>query len=769
MAPCAIDSVAFLGNHTPRQCGIATFTADLASAVQALSASRQCSVVAMNDTGNHYAYPERVAHQILEENLASYRRAAEYLNQQDFRVLSLQHEYGIFGGASGVHVLTLLRDVSLPIVTTLHTIVAEPSASQRAVMDELCELSERLVVMSKRGAELLSRVHGVPASKIDLIPHGIPTLPDASASKAELGLTGKRVLLTFGLLSPDKGIEYVIDSLVEIVKEHPDVLYIVLGATHPHVKARQGEAYREMLTLRSQRLGLSENVVFRDCFVSHDELVQYLAAADIYVTPYLNAEQITSGTLAYAVGCGKAVVSSPYRYAEELLAEERGVLVPAKDPAALARAINGLLGDAQRKADMEQRAATLGEGMRWPVVGAAYLDSFARAATNYEGRSRTRISDNAPAPTRAALPATNLSHLAALTDDTGLLQHACYAVPRYDEGYCVDDNARALLTLTHIAASRTDGPPFVRRLGMRYLAFVRHALDVETGRFRNFMTYERTWTERFGSEDSHARCLWALGTVIARTPGLGERALAAELFDAALPVVSEFSSPRAWAYTILGIVERANSKRPHVGSEELGAVLALRLLDLYQRSHHGDWLWFEDSVTYCNARMPQALIVAGKWLGHEEMLATGLRSLEWLADAQTTEDGLFAPVGSNGFHVRGGTKAVFDQQPVEACGMVAACLEAYRATGDRQWLRRGRQAFAWFMGKNQLDQPLYDLSTGGCRDGLHEDRPNENQGAESTLSFIMALLDMKHAERSNGLAVPRLTLVSARAAAEVRV
>lgn len=740
----AIRSVTLLGNHLPRRCGIATFTTDLADAL--VAADLECSVVAMNDRGKGYGYPERVRFEIAESDVGSYHRAADFMNVNAADVLSVQHEYGIFGGKAGAHLLTLLREQRMPIVTTLHTILAEPSAEQRAVMDELCSLSERVVVMSAHGAELLGTVHGVPSRKIDLIPHGIPTLPGAVNSKNKLAVQGRPVILTFGLLSRDKGIEYVIDALPAIAKEFPDVVYIVLGATHPHVKESEGEAYRLMLESRGHRLGVDDNLVFHDRFVKESELVQFLAAADIYVTPYLNPEQITSGTLAFAVGSGKSVISTPYRYARELLADGRGVLVPWRDPAAIASEVISLLGDAVKKAELERRAGEFGKTMTWPVVASAYTQTFQRAVVEHRARVKPSFRTNTIARRHAAFPDLNLSHVRAMTDDTGMLQHAAWTVPRYEDGYCLDDNARALILLTLIEEAKEDDAALVRSLATRYLAFVRHARPVEDRRFRNFMSYERAFTEEQGSEDSHGRAIWSLGMVVARCPDPGRRALADDLFRAALRAPSTFTSPRAWAYTLLGLDEYLRVVPGHDGAVALRSSLADRFQDLFRRESSADWPWFEDRLTYANARLPQAMLRTGHAMSRDDLLAVGLRTLEWLRATQRSGTGVFAPVGSDGFFVRGGTKAEFDHQPVEACGMVSACLDAFRITGQRQWLESARSTFDWFLGLNHLEEWVYDTATGGCRDGLHRERRNENQGAEATVSFLTALIELRLSE-----------------------
>ena len=752
-----IKRFAVLGNHLPRHCGIATFTTHIADALAAELPQAEGFVLAVNDAGRRHAYPERVRFEIKESDLASYRRAADFLNVNRVDVLSVQHEYGIFGGKAGAHVLALLSEVRMPIVTTLHTILSEPNDSQREVLDELIRLSDRLIVMSQTGADLLMRVHGVKASQIDLVPHGIPHVPVAGDSKQRLGVDGKTVILTFGLLSPDKGIEHVIDALPEILAVHPDTVYIVLGATHPHVVEREGEAYRLMLEARAQALGVGANMIFHNRFVSQEELVEFLSATDIYITPYLNPEQITSGTLAYAVGAGKAVISTPYVYARELLSEGRGVLVPWRDAGAIAREVITLVSDDDTREAMCARAAAHGRSMSWPAVAHQYAESFTKARAQFLRRRQKQLQAHTLATRPAELPAIDLRHVQAMTDDTGMLQHAAFNTPRYDDGYCIDDNARALLLVSLLAEAGSDDPATLRALAARYLAFVHHAFDRDSGRFRNFLSYSRQWLEPAGSEDSHGRTVWALGACVGRASDPGRHSLAGDLFQSSLPAVTSFTSPRAWAYALLGIEEYLRAFRGDSSIESTRAELANRLLGLLTETSGVDWPWFEDSVTYCNARLPQALILSGSRMKRPDMVEAGLRSLEWLVSMQVSADGHFAAIGSNGFYQRGEAPAAFDQQPVEACGTASACLEAYRVTGEHKWLERGQRAFSWFLGQNHLHLWPYDASTGGCRDGLHRDRMNMNQGAESTLSFLMALHEMHASEHI--MPKPLLSLV----------
>ncbi len=747
----SIRRIAMLGNHLPRQCGIATFTTDLSAAIAGVSSQLDCFVLAMNDVGRHHVYPPRVQFEIAEPDLVSYRRAADFLNVKNVDVLSVQHEYGIFGGKAGSHVLTLLRGLRMPIVTTLHTILEEPDDRQRPLMDELVALSSRVVVMSEEGRAVLRHVHRVPQEKIDVIPHGIPSLPEGDY-RDQLDVAGKSVILTFGLLSPDKGIEYVIDALPDILERHPATIYVVLGATHPHVREKAGETYRLGLVARAARLGVEASVIFHDRFVSDVELAEFLSVADIYVTPYLNMAQSTSGTLAYAVGAGRVVISTPYRHARELLADGRGILVPRADSAAIAREINGVLDDGAKRLALSARASAYGADKHWPAIARAYLESFERATKEHEQHGRasrySRVSRSSP-----ALPEPNFEHLGVLTDQTGILQHCNFSVPKYADGYCLDDNARALLLTALVEDSGTSDPKLVRMLGTRYLAFVSHAFEPKTRRFRNFLSYAREWQEDVGSDDCHGRAMWALGAVIGRSTDPGRQSLAGWLFHAGLPSVVELTSPRAWAYSLLGISEylHAFSGDSHVQTVQRN--LAARLLDLFRRSSSPGWPWFEDRLTYCNARLPQALLVTSRWSDDAEMEAVGVRTLDWLVALQTTDDH-FAPIGSNGFYPRGGQRARFDQQPVEAGATVSACLDARRITGDGRWFGHARRAFDWFLGHNELHRSLYDPATGACHDGLHADRINKNQGAESTLSFLLALFELSSSDRIGAMRRP---------------
>jgi len=745
--------IAVVGNYLPRQCGIATFTTDLGAPPPVESGGARLFAIPVNDPDSTYQYPEQVRLELEQEDLASYERAAEFLNFNGNDLVCLQHEYGIYGGPAGRHVLALLRKLKMPVVTTLHTVLRDPNPDQRAVLIEVARLSDRLIVMSEQAAQFLRDIYAVPSGKIDIIPHGVPDFQfmDPNYFKDRFHVEGKSVLLTFGLLSPNKGIENVIRAMPAILARHPDVVYIVSGVTHPHIRKRDGERYREELQALALQLGVSSNLILVNRFVSPEELVEHVGAADIYITPYRQEAQIVSGTLAIALGAGKAIISTPYWHAKELLADKRGVLVPFESPDAIAQAVLHLLDHDGERHAMRKRAYLHSRETIWPKTARKYMASFQRARFERTVQPKAALKDEAAVDAVDFLPALNAAHLLDLTDDTGILQHAIFSVPNSSEGYTTDDNARALIvaTLMHASAENVDEQTN-RRLRHRYLAFLWLAFNTDTGRFRNFLAYDRRWLENVGSDDSHGRALWSLGTVLGASQDAGLRGAAGRLFEAAVPATLTFTSPRAWAYCILGMQAYLDWFPGDRDIQRVRNTLANRLLDIYERTHSPTWRWFEKSLSYANARLAQALILAGWRSDNHRMVEAGIDSLKWLIREQHRNDNdIFVPIGSNGFFVEGSEKARFDQQPVEACATIAACLEVYRLTEQGLWFEEAQRVFRWFLGKNDLEAPLYDATTGGCRDGLHPDRINENQGAESTLSFLMALLEMQRARVTN--------------------
>jgi len=745
--------IAFVGNYLPRECGIATFTTDLCTALAEEYGQERLFAIPVNDPNLHYDYPEQVRLELEQEELDSYERAADFLNFNGNDLVCLQHEYGIYGGAAGNYILALLHKLKMPLVTTLHTVLRVPDTNQRAVLEEIAGLSDRLVVMSEQAAELLRDIYAVSAQKIDVIPHGVPEMPfmDPNYFKDRFGTEGKSVLLTFGLLSPNKGIESVIHALPEILKRHPNVVYIVSGVTHPHIRRRDGERYREGLIALATELGVSSQLIFNNRFVDARELVEHVGAADIYITPYLQEAQVVSGTLAIALGAGKAIVSTPYWHATELLANGRGVIVPFDDPDSMAGAVVRLLeNDAERHA-MRKRAYLYSRETTWPKTARAYMATFQRARFERSLLPRPAQKDELTVSVPDRLPILNIAHLLNMTDDTGILQHAIYSVPNTREGYTTDDNARALMVSNSLHEVSIDERQVeYSQLSHRYLAFLWLAFHSDTGRFRNFLGYDRKWLEDVGSEDSHGRALWALGSVLGHSQDAGLRGAAGRLFEAAVPAALKFSSPRAWAFSVLGLQAYLDWFPGDRAIQSARNTLANRLLDSYEQNRTEVWHWFEKSLAYSNARLSQALILAGYRSGNRQMIGAGIESLEWLVAAQHRGDQeIFVPIGSSGFFTEGKEKARFDQQPVEACATISACLEAYRLTNEDRWLEEAQRVFHWFLGKNDLQAPLYDATTGGCRDGLHPDRVNENQGAESTLSFLMALLEMQGEKVTN--------------------
>src|SRR5580704_13572251 len=701
--------IAFIGNYLPRECGIATFTTDLCTALASEYGEGRLFAIPVNDPDCRYDYPQQVRLELTQEDIASYERAADFLNFNSNDLVCLQHEYGIYGGVAGRYILALLRRLKMPLVTTLHTVLRQPDADQRMVLEEIAQLSDRLVVMSELAAQLLREVYAVPAGKIDVIAHGVPEMPfmDPNYFKDRFGTEGKSVLFTFGLLSPNKGIENVIRALPAILARHPNVVYIVSGVTHPHIRRREGERYREGLQALAAELGVSSHLILNNRFVSAEELVEHVGAADIYITPYRQEAQVVSGTLAIALGAGKAIVSTPYWHAKELLADKRGVIVPFDNPDAIAESVVALLeNDAERHA-MRKRAYLHSRGTTWPKTARAYMATFQRARFERSLQPRATHPDDAAVELfdpMDHLPVPNTRHLHTMTDDTGMLQHAIFSLPNTREGYTTDDNARALIvaTLLDEGAGLTHGEDNLS-LSRRYLAFLWLAFHSDTGRFRNFLGYDRRWLEDVGSEDSHGRALWALGTVLGHSRDAGLRGAAGRLFEAAMPAALAFGSPRAWAFSILGMqayLDWFPGDRAVQGARNM---LANRLLNIYQRTRTSTWHWFEHSLAYSNARLPQALIVAGDRSNNKKMLAAGIQSLEWLVAAQHCGDPeIFVPIGSSGCYTQGAEKARFDQQPVEACGTISACLEAYRLTLEERWIEEARCVFRWFLGKNDL-------------------------------------------------------------------
>jgi len=741
--------IAFLGDYLPRKCGIATFTSDIYAIISSQFPKSDCFIVSVNDIKEGYDYPKEVRFEIEEQKLVSYQRAADFLNFNNTEIVSLQHEFGIYGGQSGSHILALLRDLHIPIVTTLHTILEKPNPEQFRVMKEIIKLSGRLISMTEKGKEFLIEIYKAPLEKIDIIPHGIPDMPfvDPNFYKDQFGVEGKQVLLTFGLLSPHKGIENVLKALPDVLKEFPNVVYIILGATHPNLIKEQGETYRMSLERVAADLGIKKNVIFYNRFVDIEELKAFIGSADIYITPYMNKSQITSGTLAYAFGNGKAVISTPYWHAEELLNDGRGVLVPFGDSGAIASELINLFKDENNRHSMRKKAYLLGRSMVWSEIAHRYMESFQKARLPKIEKYPRIFAVKTLEEKRAELPEIKLDHLIRMTDSAGLLHHAIGSIPNYNEGYCTDDNARALILIVLLEEVYSDIAK-IQELSGRYSAFVNYAFNREKKLFRNFMSYDRKWVESVGSADCQGRSIWSLGTCAGRSKNPNFHMWGTQLFNQIIPAAAGLSSPRAWAFSLLGINEYFKRMSGDTIASQMRDELTSRLIHLYDCVAKEEWMWCEDILSYDNGVIPRALIVSGQWTGNSKAMDIGLKSLRWLLKVQTSEGGYFRPIGSNGFYMKTGTRAKFDQQPIEAYSMLSACLEASRATDDKHWLESAKMIFEWFLGRNDLGIPLYNTQTCGCHDALHVDRLNQNQGGESTLAFLLSLAEMHIMENS---------------------
>ena len=737
--------IAVIGNYLPRQCGIATFTTDLCNALagHTKKMGENLIAVAMDDVPEGYDYPDRVKLQIKAHLQPDYIRAADFLNIHKFDLAVLQHEYGIFGGNAGSHILHLIQNLRMPVIITLHTVLGKPTEEQRTIIQELAKYCEFFVVMAHHACILLKEVYSIDDEKVVFIPHGIPDVPfkRTDSFRKSLGLENKKTLLSFGLLSPGKGLEVMINAMPQIIEKHPDAVYTILGKTHPHIKNESGDSYRQGLLQQVAKLGIEKYIHFKDHFVKLDTLTEYIKASDIYITPYLNEDQIVSGTLAYALGMGTVVVSTPYLYAKEMLADGRGSLVPFGDSEAMAKEIIYLLEQEDLCLDVRKKSYQHGRSMIWEKVGSDYLELGSRALRRtLDGPPIHQYLERTDARIVAELPEVNLHHMKFMTDDTGILQHAKYSIPDRTHGYCVDDNARALIvaSMHHSLQGDKDIIPLIQH----YLSFLHFSFNPENGHFRNFMSYDRRWLEEVGSEDSHGRSLWGLGVAVKYAPNDSIRNMAATLFLDGLPVVNDFTSPRAWAFTIIGLHAYMSIFGGDASAKRRLTKLAKRLFELFKDNATDEWMWCEEKATYANAKLPHALILAGRLIPNTEMHEMGMASLRWLLKEQTAPEGHLSIIGNLNWHEKNGERSTFDQQPIEAMCLIEACAEAFRSTGDTYWLEEGQRCLSWFMGRNDINKNVYVFNTGGCYDGIHEKDVNDNQGAESTLAWLISLLTM---------------------------
>ena len=731
--------IAFIGTYKPRQCGIGSFSKNLFDAISVLNPPHTSEnfVVAINDPGCEYDYPSEVNYIIDQDDHDTYLKAAEFINQSDVDICIVQHEYGIFGGQNGVYILTLLHSLGVPVMTTFHTVLKKPSYNELFILKEITKVAQKVLVMADKAVELLQQTYQVPAAKIEMVPHGVPDIRyDRSDVRKELELADKKVLLTFGFIGRNKGIETAISALPSIVAKYPDVVYIVLGKTHPNVVRHAGEEYRLFLHRLVKKLGLEEHVVFLNQYASQNDLFKYLSASDIYLTPYLNEAQITSGTLSYAVGVGSAVVSTPYWHAAELLAEGRGRLFNFGDEKQLSEILVDLLSHSDKMETMRSKALEYGRSITWPKIGERYHTLAHHIADN---ASKTIIKKD-PALDRSILPPLRFDHIERLTDSTGIFQHATYGIPNYHEGYCLDDNARALL-MALMAYRRTKNETALKYIPI-YLGYIHYAQNAD-GTFRNFMGFNRNFLDEIGSEDAFGRAIWAIGYALAHSPKDAYYQVARKIFFKAVPQFEKTQSIRSIANIILGLYHYLKDNPSDEGMMELTRRLATRLHEEYQTYRTEVWHWYESLLAYDNALLPLSMMRAAELLNDNAFREVAFESLAFL-ELHTLQKGHLSLIGNENWYKQNGVASQYAQQPIDAMATVLMYLQAYTNTGEPRYLSLLYTSFMWFLGENDLHVSLYDFETHGCCDGLQSDGINRNQGAESTLAYVISYLAIQH-------------------------
>lgn len=737
--------IAYISTCPPRECGLATFNHNLVTALSLNAAydPQKSFVVALNESDNihEHAYGNEVKYVIRQQNQQDYIEAADFINNSEVDTCIIEHEFGIYGGNSGVFLLSLVNRLKKPFIIILHTVLKEPNFMQLTILKELAIKAAKIVVMSKKAVLFLTSIYQIPKTAIRLIEHGVPDLePVKNNEIAQSDLfKDRKVLFTFGLISRNKGLETVIRALPKIVAQHPDALYVILGNTHPGVVKHNGEEYRDSLKALAKELGVENNIAFVNKFVSEAELHQYLTACSLYITPYLNEAQITSGTLSYAIGAGAAVVSTPYWHAQELLADNRGRLFDFKDDTHLAAIVNELLSEKDTYQQLKENAYNYGLKLRWPAIGGIYVEALREALATEKTPERAIP----PIIDVEQMPALNLSHIALLTDDTGIIQHARFGIPNLKEGYCIDDNARALIM--SLMACEYDKNPAALKFMPVYLSFIQY-MQVEDGNFRNFLSFNRQYLDEIGSEDSFGRTIWALGHLICSAPNNSYREFGRELFRHAVPHFKNLKYIRGKANTLIGLSYYLCA---HPGDELIITEinhLANAIISAYQQNKDGDWHWFEDILTYDNAILPLALLHHYEVTGHTASYKTAMESITFL-NTFSFQNGYLNPVGNAGWLKKHGKNPVYDQQAIETMAMVLLYAKAFEITKNDQYLSLMHTSYEWFLGKNSLHIPLYDFETNGCADGLQFNSVNRNQGAESTLAyFISHLAILKAAE-----------------------
>jgi glycosyltransferase involved in cell wall biosynthesis len=729
--------IAYIATYPPRECGIGTFTRNLYNSMvmnnKTTNASNEGLVIALNDHEQTYNYPEEVKLTIRQEHQRDYLSAVKFINLSGADICVLEHEFGIFGGQNGVYILPLLHRLEIPLIVTLHTIVKAPSYNEKAVLQEICKMATKIVVMSHKAIEFLTTIYNIDKRKIEYIEHGVPDIQfDQSQSKKEFHLENKKVLLTFGFISRNKGIETVIKALPKVIEKFPEVLYMVLGKTHPNVLRYSGEEYRIYLQHLIKSLNLGQHVFFLNEFINQKELFKYLSASDIYVTPYLNEAQVTSGTLSYAIGAGSAVVSTPYWHATELLADGRGRLFNFNDSDELSTIFLELLDNREVLKDLRKKAFEYGRTITWPKSG----DKYVALAENIFTTRTEAVVEKETTIDPLILPKFSLAHIKRLTDDTGIIQHAKFGIPNLKEGYCLDDNARALLMV--LMAYRQKKDTLALDLAPIYLSYI-HYMQNKNGTFRNFLSFSRDFLDEVGSEDSFGRTIWALGYLLANAPNDAYYQTGKLIFFDASPNFEKIQSIRGIANTMVGISYYIRSNPNDESMTERLRNLAGKLIRHYEENSTGNWKWFEQLLAYDNAILPLALLHSSEILKDDKITETALETMNFLTEI-TLKDGYLSIIGNEKWYKKDGERSMFAQQPLDALAMVLMYNQAFHLTKDKEYLNKLFASFMWFLGENDLRMSLFDFETKGCCDGFENYGVNRNQGAESSLAYLISHL-----------------------------
>lgn len=734
--------IAFIGTYPPRQCGIGTFTNDLFNSMLFNKDNKENGhegfVIALNDNNIEYEYPPQVKLTIRQDHQADYIKAAKFINLSGADLCVLEHEFGIFGGQSGVYILPLLHRLEVPLIVTLHTILKTPSYNEKAILQGICKMANKIVVMSHKAVKFLVSIYNVPKEKIVLIEHGVPDIQySPENSKKEFKLERKKILLTFGFLGRNKGIETVIKALPKVVEKHPDVIYIVLGKTHPNILRLSGEEYRIFLLRLVKTLQLEKHVTFLNEFIGIQDLFKYLYASDIYITPYLNEAQITSGTLSFAVGVGCAAISTPFWHATELLAEGRGKLFNFNDSDGLSSTINQLLDNPEDLKELKRKAYDYGRKITWPKTGERYV----KLASTILEEEQNPIEKKETVIDLLILPPFSLTHINRMTDDTGIIQHAKFGIPNLKEGYCLDDNSRALLMV--LMAYRQMKDISALELSPVYLSYI-HYMQNANGTFRNFLSFSRNYLDEIGSEDSFGRTIWALGYLLGNAPNDAYYQTGRMIFFNAAPNFEKIKSIRGIANTMIGISYYLKSNPSDDPMTERLRNLANVLIKHYKENESSDWKWFESLLAYDNGILPLALLHSAEILNDDNVTKIAMASMNFLS-SHTLKDNYLSIIGNEKWYKKEEERSIFAQQPIDAMAMVLMYHQAFHVTKDKEYLNRLYTSFLWFLGENDLRMSLYDFETKGCCDGFESYGVNRNQGAESSLAYLISHLTVLQA------------------------